>query len=337
MNESVDIHATETRDLATGFVGRSTALRQLLDRTVAAARSDAPVFVTGECGSGKKMCARALHRASDRADAPFQIVNCATGFDADPSGVLFNPDTGAARLADGGTLVLDNVEDLRPDAQGRLLQFTQSGELDRTRGGSSTRVDTRIVCLSPSDLDQAVKHGRFRADLYYRLNILTLDVPPLRDRRMDIVPIAQAALTEVSRQEGKLFHGIDEDAAKALAGMNWPGNVRQLRNAMREIVVMNSGPVVTRKMLRGLLAAHGDAPAITVPDAHPGPGATGMIGAKLADIEQWAIEETIRLADGSLPKAARILDVAPSTLYRKRETWSKKPHGRANTLSCKKS
>lgn len=314
----------EASDFRYGFTGRSDAIRTLCGNIEGFAQSDASVVLTGESGTGKKKCARAIHDLSARAGAPFVAVNCASECDENLRRHLFSPKDGAALRADGGTLFLDNVCDLNPTIQKRLLEFLNSGNLDLDEHRMARKVDIRLISATSTDPLALVAEGHCREDLFFRLQVLSLHLPPLRERADDILPLATHALTELAEIEGKSFTDFTPEAVQTLQKLAWPGNVRQLRNAIHQIVVMHDGPLVSLDMI----------PDSALREVRAGDAANGnhettqfdsrIIGGTLADIEQWAIEETIKLTDGSVPRAARVLDVAPSTLYRKREAWSKK-------------
>lgn len=310
-----------------GFVGGSEPMRRLQDAIRALARSKAPVFVTGESGTGKELCAEALHREGARRNRPFVAINCG----AIPrelmeseifghvrgafTGAVANRD-GAASLADGGTLLLDEVCELELPLQAKLLRFLQTSLVQRVGSTIAARVDVRIVCASNREPLEEVRAGRMREDLYYRLHVLPLRVPPLRDRRDDILPIARHFLAQFGREEGKAFAAFDPAAEAALLSHPWPGNVRELQNAIRQAVVFNDGPVVARSML----------PIAAEPSRAQVPPTTGCGSSEqarsLREIERQEIERAIETCGGSLTRAARILGVSPSTLYRKRAAWS---------------
>ncbi|MCL4170966.1 UNVERIFIED_CONTAM: hypothetical protein GTU68_025239, partial [Idotea baltica] len=232
---------------------------------------------------------------------------------------------GAADRADGGTLFLDQVCEMAPELQRKFLRFLQSGLIYPLGASEPRKIDLRIICASNRDPAEEVRLGRFREDLYYRLHVVPIHMPPLRDRGADIQDLADEALAQFSREEDSPFHTIAAGARRFLSAQPWPGNVRQMRNTIRNAVVLNSGPVLTRAMLPDHLAGF-DTPPI-VPDRAPAdPDADAatleaLMGRSLAEIERMVIEETIARHGGSLPRAADALGVAPSTLYRKRAQW----------------
>lgn len=316
------------------FIGTSTPMADVYARIRSVARSMATVFITGESGTGKELCAQAVHDFSNRAQGPFVPLNCG----AIPSELLesevfghvkgsftgaISDKPGAAASADGGTLFLDEICELDLNLQTKLLRFLQTSTIQPVGAARARKVNVRIVCATNRNPLEAVRRGQFREDLYYRLHVVPIHMPPLRARGNDVVTIAEAALARFSREEGRRFETIDEDVKALFRTLDWPGNVRQLLNVMRRVVVLNDGPVVTRAMLP--IEIHHEAehvPPIAVPGPRPA-GATidGLVGHTLAEIERLAVEATIAHHGGSVPKAARVLDVAPSTLYRKIEGW----------------
>jgi len=309
--------------------GRSPAMADVYARINAVARSSATVFVTGESGTGKGLCARAIHDQSGRVVGPFIRVDCATlGVTLPEIAADMPPKSGvgeaqtllatAMARAAGGTLFLDNICDLDPGFQPVLLRALQG----RTGGGdpdaSPAPSDVRIICATSADPVEAVSQGRFRADLYYRLHVLSVRMPPLRARGADITDIANQELRRLSRQEGRRFTRLSDQAGRVFAMLDWPGNVRQLLNVIHEIVVLHDGAEVTIDMIPPEFAPHptrGTARDFTASIAP-------FMGKTLAEIERLVIEATIAQHGGSVSRAARVLDVAPSTLYRKIEAWS---------------
>ncbi|PQO24297.1 sigma-54-dependent Fis family transcriptional regulator [Rhodobacteraceae bacterium WD3A24] len=324
------------------FVGHSPAMAAVYAKIRSVARSMATVFITGESGTGKELCAQALHDSSDRAKGPFIALNCgaipADLLESEVFGHLRGAFTGAiadkpgaAAEADGGTLFLDEVCELDLGLQTKLLRFLQTSTIQPVGATRPRKVDVRIVCATNRDPLEAVRRGKLREDLYYRLHVVPIHLPPLRDRGADVLEIADAALERLSSEEGKRFIGLDDDVGALFQQLHWPGNVRQLLNVLRNVVVLNDGPLVARWMLpedlRAEAADSARADCAAAPADAPRATVGGLVGRPLAEIERHVIEETIAYCDGSIPQAARILDVSPSTLYRKREAWMKRgPH-----------
>ncbi len=317
------------------FVGRSDPMQAVYAKIRSVARSMATVFITGESGTGKELCAQAVHDLSSRSQGPFVPLNCG----AIPSELLesevfghlkgsftgaISDKPGAAASADGGTLFLDEICELDLNLQTKLLRFLQTSTIQPVGAARARKVNVRIVCATNRDPVEAVRKGQFREDLFYRLHVVPIHMPPLRDRGEDVVVIAEAALERFAREEGRGFRRLDDEVKDLFRRMAWPGNVRQLLNVLRNVVVLNEGTVVARGMLPSGLDRDVARAAPAVPAAPPAtgkPATTGLIGRTLAEIERWVIEETIAREGGSVPKAARVLDVAPSTLYRKMEGW----------------
>jgi DNA-binding NtrC family response regulator len=215
---------------------------------------------------------------------------------------------------------------MAPALQTKLLRFLQTSTVQPVGATRPRKVNVRIVCATNRDPLDAVRRGHFREDLYYRLYVVPIHMPPLRDRGQDIIEIAEAALARFAQEEGRLFHGLDPATRTLMQSLPWPGNVRQLLNVMRNVVVLNDGGWVTPEMLPPGLADEGaptDQPiAIAAsPDALT---ADSLLGLPLAEAERRLIEATLALHGGSIPKAARVLDISPSTLYRKIDAWNAK-------------
>jgi two-component system, repressor protein LuxO len=319
------------------FIGQSPSMQAVYDKIRSVARSMATVFITGESGTGKELAAEAVHRLSARAHGPFIALNCgAIPVDLLESEVFghlrgsftgaISDKMGAAAAADGGTLFLDEVCEMDLNLQTKLLRFLQTSTITPVGATKPRKVDVRIVCATNRDPLEEVRAGNFREDLYYRLHVVPIRMPPLRARGEDVIEIAERLLAEMGQEEGQAFTGLDDEVKALFRALPWPGNVRQLINVLRNVVVLNEGPIVTREMLPPeLLAGGGDAlpaaPPQVVPAGNP------MAGRTLAEIERIAIEEALRRHDGSVPKAARELDVAASTIYRKLENWAKRNAG----------
>ena len=346
------------RDGFCGFVGRSPPMQVVYSAVENVAASKATVFVTGESGTGKEVCAEAIHRSGPRREGPFIAVNCGAIPGELMESELFghvkgaftgatSNREGAASLASGGTLFLDEICEMELSLQTKLLRFLQTGTIQRVGGARPEAVDVRVICATNRDPDLEVRAGRFREDLYYRLNVIPIALPPLRERGDDVVRIAASFLERFAHEEGKEFRGFDAAAAAAVRSYVWPGNVRELQNVMRRVVVMHDGEQVTADMLpdsvRGLAppsasrtrempaidpAALEDAPAAPA-EAVGAPVSGGddafrvPFGVPLRILERRIIEATIDHCGGSIPKAAAMLEVSPSTIYRKKEGWER--------------
>ncbi len=344
-NALVHAHDQVTRQGFQGFVGSSLAMQAVYRIVEAAAASSATVFITGESGTGKEVCAEAIHRLSARRDRHFVPLNCG----AIPenlieseifghvkgafTGAVTNRE-GAAREAAGGTLFLDEICETSPDFQTKLLRFVQTGMVQPVGSARAEKVDVRFICATNRDPWAEVEAGRFREDLYYRLHVIPIHLPPLRERDDDVVEIARVLLAESAREEGKRFKRFTPEAEARLKAYDWPGNVRQLQNVLRNAVVLNDGEALTAEMLppplsRGPAGKTGSGPA-SLPmrgaDDHPpgenGSGPDGAAAIKpLWQVEKQAIEAAIAQCDGNIPRAASLLEISPSTIYRKRQSW----------------
>lgn len=335
------------------FIGSSPAMQDVYRMIESAAPSKATTFITGESGTGKELCAEAIHQKSPRVNERFVTLNCA----AIPKDLMeseifghvkgaftdaISDRNGAASLADGGTLFLDEICEMDLLLQTKLLRFIQTGRIQKVGGDVEEPVDVRFVCATNRNPLQAVADGEFREDLYYRLHVIPIHLPPLRERDKDILLLANRLLIEFAHEEGKQFRSFDDEAAKALERYSWPGNVRQMQNVLRNIVVLNDAEEVTLDMLpTDFVAAaipngstgKSDATVTPLfssgPASHTGDGEaiaepTGIAGiVPLWRIERRAIEDAIRRCDGNIPRAAVFLEVSPSTIYRKLQSWDK--------------
>lgn len=324
---------------SSGFIGSSPAMARIHGTIASVARSMATVFITGESGTGKELCALAVHANSARASGPFIALNCG----AIPQDLLesevfghmkgsftgaISDKPGAAAAADGGTLFLDEICEMAPALQTKLLRFLQTSTVQPVGATRPKKVNVRIVCATNRDPLDAVRRGQFREDLYYRLFVVPIHMPPLRDRSGDVIEIADAALRRFADEEGRQFHGFDPAVQSLLTRLPWPGNVRQLLNVIRNVVVLNPGGWVTLGMLPpGLAEEEGAAPQTAPPQIplHDDlPSLDSLIGLTLAEAERRLIEATLAKHGGSIPRAARVLDVSPSTLYRKIDSWQQR-------------
>ncbi|MBO6784525.1 MAG: sigma-54-dependent Fis family transcriptional regulator [Alphaproteobacteria bacterium] len=335
------------RDSFGNFVGRSLAMQNLYRILESAAPSDATVFLTGESGTGKELCAQAIHQYSRRSRGQLVAINCGAIPDELMESELFghvrgaftgatSDRVGAVEAADGGTLFLDEIGEMKLDLQVKLLRFLQSQEFMRVGETKSRRVNTRIVCATNRDPQQDVRDGKFREDLFYRLHVVPVAVPPLRERDDDPLILAEHFLADYAKQERKNFDGFSRDAAAAIVAYDWPGNVRELQNVIRNIVVMNEGGEIGVAALPPQIAtlapggvASGDTTTgeNTAVTAAPPAGPVSELPRApddirpLEDIERDAIEHAIEICDGNIRMAATYLEVSPATIYRKRAKW----------------
>jgi two-component system response regulator FlrC len=293
------------------------------------ARTNSTVLFTGESGTGKELAARTLHALSDREDGPFVAVNCAAISETLLESELFGHEKGAftgataarrgrIELADGGTFFLDEIGEMKPELQTKLLRVLQERRFERVGGTRTIDVNVRWVAATNRNLDELLATGEFREDLYHRLAVFPIALPPLRERRRDIIPLAHTLLTRVARDIGKPNLTLAEGAEQIISAAPWPGNVRQLANALERAAILADGDVIRAEHLGVQTAATRNATAIT--GASGGPGAAGSgagAQATLEDLERVAIEEALAAVGGNRREAAERLGIGVRTLYEK--------------------
>ena len=319
-----------------GFIGASPEMRTVYSQIERLAGSRAPVFITGESGTGKEICAEAIHSRGGGAGRPLIAINCSAIprdlIESELFGHVRGAFTGAtenragaAELADGGTLFLDEIGEMDLGLQSKLLRFVQTGMV-RPVGGSQTRhVEVRLVSATNRDPAAEVRAGRLREDLFYRLNVLPIHLPPLRDRIGDILPLARSFLSRYAREVGRSLDCFDAEAERVLVAARWPGNVRQLENAIRRIAVLYDGSAVTRAMLPPDLSSQSGGPTIDAPAESPAAAmARSGIIVPFWRQEQAIIESALAAFNGNTQRAAAALEISPSTIYRKRQAWAEK-------------
>lgn len=327
-----------------GFIGTSPVMQDVYKKIENAARSDATIFITGESGTGKEVCAEAIHKHSRRANKPFIPINCA----AIPRDLMeselfghvkgaftgaISDREGAASLANGGTLFLDEIAEMHPDMQTKLLRFLQNLTFMKVGGSRLETTDIRIICATNRDPAAEVRNGNFREDLFYRLYVVPIDMPALRERGEDIIDLAQTFLRRYAALEEKSFYDLSDDTCNELRFYAWPGNIRQLQNEMRRIAVMHEGDIVTTQMLSPQIInmPKADNAATAAPATSNGTNNRPLYNPPrivrnapirlLADIEREVIEDAIARCGNNIPKAATALGVSPSTIYRKKTGW----------------
>ncbi|WP_370978441.1 sigma-54-dependent transcriptional regulator [Agaribacterium sp. ZY112] len=371
-----DLSENFNRDHFHGFIGSSMPMQAVYKTIEAASSSSATIFITGESGTGKEVCAEAIHKQSARSSEAFIALNCGaipkdlmeseifghvkgafTGASSDRKG--------AASLANNGTLFLDEIGEMDLDLQTKLLRFIQSGVIKKVGGSKEEKLNVRFICATNRDPLTQVAEGTFREDLYYRLNVVPIHLPALRERNGDIVKIAQHFLKLYAKEDGKKFKRLGQEVKQLMNTYAWPGNVRQLQNIIRNVVVLNNAEVVELNHLPPPLSPISNTAALK-PSKHqavPLPSSTAEYAASsqesdsageyhlenhqalnkqqniqtdlkvnehdkphfivrpLAEVERETIEQTIQHCDGNIPKAAALLEVSPSTIYRKKQQW----------------
>ncbi|EJG0974871.1 sigma-54-dependent Fis family transcriptional regulator [Vibrio parahaemolyticus] len=376
-----NIQSTFDRHNYHDFIGSSLPMQAVYKTIDAVAPTSASVFIVGESGTGKEVCAEAVHRQSDRRDKPFIAINCGaiprdlmeSEIFGHVKGAFTGATTdrkGAATLAHGGTLFLDELCEMELEMQKKLLRFLQTGTYTPLGGTKEMKVDVRIICATNRDPLKEVEEGRFREDLYYRVHVVPIDMPPLRERGSDIVTLAKHFLTTYAKEDKKKFSNIDTEAQHVIKHYEWPGNVRQLQNIIRNIVVLNNDEKVTvahlpaqltqkKTQARTVTPVHVEssspsnnlnghnAPAMQTPPIEPvqpvqevpaqqiqptvgvetpshslSPyfNADGSIR-PMWQVEREAIQNAIAYCDGNVLNAAVMLELSPSTVYRKKQAW----------------
>ncbi|HAS8503662.1 TPA: sigma-54-dependent Fis family transcriptional regulator [Vibrio vulnificus] len=351
-----------------GFIGACLPMQAVYKTIDSVAPTTASVFINGESGTGKEVCAEAIHKQSLRKDQPFIAINCGAIprdlMESEIFGHLKGAFTGAttdrkgaAMLANGGTLFLDELCEMELEMQKKLLRFLQTGTFTPLGGSKEIKVDVRIICATNRDPLKEVEEGRFREDLYYRVHVVPIEMPPLRERGNDIVELANHFLKTYAKEDGKKFNSISKEAQSILKKYNWPGNVRQLQNIIRNIVVLNDdnqlnmehlpaqlttkpqtvkGPAklstppkpvqaVIQEMRNGHEALNHHSLETQTSKANPLAHnafhhSDGSIR-PMWQIEREAIQNAIAFCDGNVISAAVMLELSPSTVYRKKQAW----------------
>lgn len=344
-----------------GFIGSSVQMQAVYKTIDSVAPTNASVFINGESGTGKEVCAEAIHRQSDRKNRPFIAINCgAIPRDLMESEIFghvrgaFTGATtdrkGAAMQAHGGTLFLDELCEMELEMQKKLLRFLQTGTFTPLGDSKEKKVDVRIICATNRDPLQEVEEGRFREDLYYRVHVIPIEMPPLRERGKDIITLANHFLKIYAKQDGKKFTGLDKQVQQRMKCYRWPGNVRQLQNIIRNIVVLNDDTNVAIEHLPAQLNDN----SITKEDKKTRPvevvehierkqieepmidelqtaeqtteqrvvnKSTHSTIRPMWQVERETIQNAIDFCDGNVLSAAVLLELSPSTVYRKKLAW----------------
>jgi DNA-binding NtrC family response regulator len=356
-----DLQNTFNRKKYQGFIGSSLPMQAVYKTIDAVAPTTASVFIYGESGTGKEVCAEAIHYQSQRHDKPFVAINCGaiprdlmeSEIFGHVKGAFTGATTdrkGAAMLANGGTLFLDELCEMELEMQKKLLRFLQTGRFTPLGGSKELSTNLRIICATNRDPLTEVNEGRFREDLYYRVHVVPIQMPPLRERGTDIIDIAAFFLKKYAKEDKKKFIAIKRDAELILCNYPWPGNVRQLQNIIRNVVVLHNETHVTVEHLPPPLNQPITKPAakpqltstqkpvtqqpqttfektvVTAPieaieTSHPSSTTSTNSIRPMADIEREVIQNAIDHCDGNVLNAAVLLELSPSTLYRKKQAW----------------
>ena len=314
------------------IIGASPAMAAVFEVIKQVGPSRASVLITGESGTGKELVAEALHQLSPRSSGPFIKLHCAALAESLLESELFGHErgafTGAATrrdgrfsVADGGTLFLDEIGEISPAIQVKLLRFLQEHEFERVGGNETLKVDVRVVAATNRDLKDAVARGLFREDLYYRLNVVNIEMPSLRRRGADVILLAEHFLNRYAKENEKDVRSINRDAVERLISYAWPGNVRELENVIERAVVMARGNEITQAELPSSLA----------PAVHQS-GMPDVPGTSLADIEQFAITKTLESVGGSTSKAAAILGISVRKIQYKLHAYSDAPKSESSAV-----
>ncbi|WP_428263185.1 sigma-54-dependent transcriptional regulator [Haliangium sp.] len=331
--EAGHLRARLSERFSTGnLVGNSPPMQQIFKVIKQVAPSRASVLITGESGTGKELVAQALHENSPRSGGPFIKLHCAALAETLLESELFGHERGAFtgavsrrdgrfQMAHGGTLFLDEIGEISPSVQVKLLRFLQEHEFERVGGTQTIKVDVRVIAATNRNLTEEVRVGRFREDLYYRLNVVSIHMPALRDRPSDIPLLATHFLQRYSRENAKPIKGFTADALDALTHHHWAGNVRELENAIERAVVMATGEYVDLEQLPTTVVPTSQSELPTIP------------GSSLEDIERYAILKTLEATGGSTSKAAEMLGISVRKIQYKLHEYNAAPKSKVQAVS----
>jgi two-component system, NtrC family, response regulator HydG len=319
------------------LIGESEPFRRVMETIATVAPTKATVLLEGESGTGKELFARAIHDQSPRHDAPFISINCAAVPEGLVESALFGHEkgaftgaimraAGAFERAHGGTLLLDEVSEMRLDLQTKLLRVIQEHEFERVGGHQAIRVDVRLIATTNRDLKAEADSGRFRSDLFYRLNVVPIKTPPLRDRKDDVPLLVQHFARRAAEEIGVSVTGVAPDTIDLLLRHSWPGNVRELANAVERAVILSRGGILRPEAFQGILEAVVHRPAVSTPAA----AASALLGApapaggeaeaapfNLDELERLAIGRALAATGGNRTRAAKLLGISERTLRNK--------------------
>jgi two-component system response regulator HydG len=331
-----------------GIVFASASMQNLIDRLKRIAPTDATVLITGESGTGKEMIARAIHQNSPRKNKRMVALNVRAVSENLVESELFGhvrgsftdavtDREGAFQYADGGTLFLDEVGDMPMSTQIKLLRVLEEHQMTRVGDNKPIKVNVRLVSATNRPLEQMISDGQFRNDLYFRLKVVTVHLPPLRDRRDDIVPLMDHFRKQFIRRHNRGPCNFTPSVTRKFYAYSWPGNIRQLRNFVETMVVLDTDgkldvddlpPELTDEpSLGGPSNPQALPPMLEGAEGSSDPGPSELIGKTMDDIERWAIEETLKMTAGNREEAAKILDIGARTLYRKLDKYRQEPDG----------
>jgi len=351
MRRTIDQYQQYRKTKFEGFIGDSVRMQFVYSCIEQCSSSNASVFITGPSGAGKEVAAQAIHRLSKRNKENFIALNCAAipselmesevfgHIKGAFSGAVSNRD-GAATLANGGSLFLDEIGEMDINLQAKLLRFIQTGEFQRVGSGKVEKVDIRFICATNRNPHTAIAEHKLREDLFYRLNVISIYLPPLCERGNDTIQLAEHFLSHYSKIEGKDFAGFSSLGEQLISGHSWPGNVRQLQNIIHSAVVMSEGPLISDTILKQQLTDNFQ--PSSSPSALPQqrsnydvqtehcvkPNNITQVDTEiisLEKVERQAIEQAILVCQDNIVKAASELGVSPSTLYRKIQQWQTQP------------
>lgn len=313
-----EVRKLESRKNKSKLIGKSPQMQKVMELIQQVASTRASVLITGESGVGKELVADAIHEYSQRQDKPFIKVHCAALSESLLESELFGHEKGAFtgantmrkgrfELSDGGSIFLDEIGEINQSVQIKILRVLQEREFERVGGSQPLSIDTRIVAATNRDLKQEIADGNFREDLYYRLNVVNIHIPPLRERKDDVQILASSFLKEFSEENGKQIEGIDNKAAMALYNYSWPGNIRELRNCIESAVVMCRGHFIQIQDLPpDISASADDESSIRIP-----------MGTTMAEAEKLIIRSTLNYTQGNKSRCAEVLGIGRKTLHRK--------------------
>lgn len=312
-----EVKKLESKNKVSKLIGKSAAMSSLLELINQVADSKASVIITGESGVGKEVVANALHQLSSRSEESLVKVHCAALSESLLESELFGHVKGAFtgaisdkkgrfELADKGTIFLDEIGEINSSTQVKLLRVLQERTFERVGGGDPINIDVRVITATNRNLKDEIKKGNFREDLFYRLNVVNIHIPPLRERKEDIPLLVNSFIKEFSLENSKIVDGINIKALRALSTYSWPGNIRELRNCIESAVVLSSKGEIRLKDLPPQIREKGDSSSISIP-----------IGITLAEAEKIIISETLRSENSNKSKTSEILGIGRKTLHRK--------------------